>query len=124
MKHLFYLLVSIILFSCNEEPKELPPHLRQKVMDVNISTSILDELTDSLKTINIKSLSNDTRRDLMRKYQVNYQIWNESNQELKSLLDINPEYSSYDEIKNMNVPKSFLKDFDTLQSILDELESK
>jgi hypothetical protein len=105
MKKLFLLFFWLLLmFSCK---KELPSNIKDAADRVNYFVSYhqkFDSMIVNIDTTSICKLDRDSLYTLYFISENNIKNYKESVLKLEELLKYNPEYSDYDEIKNIKTP--------------------
>lgn len=106
-KIILILIVASSIFSCK---KELPSNIKTAVFNVNYSIDNRkenDSVILNLTTKEIDTLSKKTINGLLYNNEMFEENYKESSDELKEILKINPEYSDYEEVKNIKQPNYY-----------------
>lgn len=107
-KNILSILIISVFVSCN---KKLPSNIKSAVIGCELMYKInrkSDSIIFNLTTKEIDKMPLDTITKLIGDIEFHRNAEKSDEKELKELLKINPEYSDYDEVKNMR--KSYYQD--------------
>jgi hypothetical protein len=104
------ILGALLLLSIVSCKKELPDNITSKIDTCEVYYELgkeNDSIIISMSKNDIDKLKKEDIEEILRRQEMSSETYKRSEEELDEILKYNPEYSNYDEVKNMKKPYSY-----------------
>jgi hypothetical protein len=104
------ILGALLLLSIVSCKKELPDNIKSKIDTCEFYYELgkeNDSIIISMSKNDIDKLKKEDIEEILRRQEMSSKNYKSSEEELDEILKYNPEYSNYDDVKNMKKPYSY-----------------